>query len=89
MSENIVTRASLYASWIAAQRNAQISTGIHLNPASLAGLLLDQHPSASRALDDCPSGTPFWDIVRGYLLRVAVDEDDARVELRLVPQEGR
>ena len=72
-NQNIRTRASLLASWYAAQRVAGANGAIILNHASAAGFLLEQHVVTTIAIAFCPT-EPWWSTVRRYLSEV-VDEE--------------
>jgi hypothetical protein len=76
MPKNIRTRATLLASWYAAQKVADTEGGIVLNHASAAGMLLDQHRVVAIATKFCPPER-WWDPVRRYLTAVAQEEGEA------------
>lgn len=76
MPRNIRTRATLLASWHAAQRVADRDGAIILNHASAAGMLLEQHRIVGVAILLCPTD-PWWVPVREYLAQVHADEQAA------------
>lgn len=74
MNQNIRTRASLLASWYAAQRVAGANGAVILNHASAAGMLLDQRGGdVVVAIEKCPAEV-WWMPVVEYLKKVADDD---------------
>lgn len=79
MNQNVRTRASLLASWYAAQRVAGANGAVILNHASAAGMLLDQHVDVVTAIEKCPA-EPWWIPVVEYLKKVADDDLEAAMK---------
>lgn len=74
MNRNVRTRASLLASWYAAQKIAGANGAVILNHASAAGMLLDQHDgNVQIAIEKCPTD-PWWIRVLESLVEVSKED---------------